>query len=78
MHLWIYVDEATKFTVGHVVNEGRQFGIMDVRRVLELMQERWIAVLGRMHTLRTDLEGAWRNKEANERLSDMQIILDIY
>ena len=31
-----------------------------------------------MHTLRTNPEGAWRNKEANERLSDMQFILDIH
>ena len=77
-HLWIYVDEATKLTVGHVLKEGRQVGNIDVRRVLELLQERWIAVFGRMPTLRTDPDGAWRNKEANERLSDMQIILDIH
>ena len=78
VHLWIYVDEATKFTVGHVLNEGRQVGNIDVRHVLDLLQERWIAVFGQIYTLRTDPEGAWRNKEATERLSDMQIILDIH
>ena len=31
-----------------------------------------------MHTQRTDPEGAWRNKEVHERLSDMQIILDLH
>ena len=45
---------------------------------LELLQERWISVFGRMHTLRTDPEGAWRNKEVHERLSDMQIDLDLH
>ena len=36
------------------------------------------AVFGQMHTLRTDPEEAWRNKEMHERLRDMQIILDIH
>ena len=30
-----------------------------------------------MHTLRTDPEGAWRNREVHERLSDMHIVLDV-
>ena len=46
--------------------------------MLELLQERSIAVFGRMHTLRIDPEGAWRNKEVHERLSDMQIVLDLH
>ena len=50
----------------------------DGSRVLELLQERWIAVFGRMHTLQTDLEGARRNKEVHERLSDMEIVLDLH
>ena len=33
---------------------------------MELLRERWISVFGRMHTLRTDREGAWRNKEVHE------------
>ena len=78
VHLWICVDEATKFTVGHVWAEGQQVGNIDGSRVLELLQERWIAIFGRMHTLRTDPEGAWRNKEVHERLSDMQIVLDVH
>ena len=79
VHLWICVDEATKFTVGHVGGaEGQQVGNIDGSRLLELLQERWIAIFGRMHTLRTDPEGAWRNKEVHERLSDMQIVLDVH
>ena len=31
-----------------------------------------------MYTLRTDPEGAWRNKEVHERLSDMPIVLDLH
>ena len=58
VHLWICVDEATKFTVGHVWAEGQQVGNIDGSRVLELLQERWVAIFGRMHTLRTDPEGA--------------------
>ena len=67
----------TKFTVRHAWAEGQQRGNIDGRRVLELLQERWIAVFGRMHTPRIDPEGAWRNKEAHERLSDMQIVIDL-
>ena len=70
------MDEAAKFTAGHVWAEGQQAEHIDGSRVLELLQERWISVLGRMHTLRTDPEGAWRNIEVHERLSDMQIVLD--
>ena len=57
---------------------GQQFGNCDGSRVLEVLQERWISVFRRMHTLRTDPEGAWRNKEVHERLSDMQIVLDLH
>ena len=45
---------------------------------MELLQERCISVFGRMHALRTDPEGAWRNKEVHERLSDMQIVLYLH
>ena len=31
-----------------------------------------------MHTLRTDPEGAWRNREVHDRPSDMQIALDLH
>ena len=78
VQLWICVDEAAKFTVGHVWAEGQQVGNSGCSRVMELLQERWISVFGRMHTLRTDPEGVWRNKEAHERLSDMQIVLDLH
>ena len=78
MHLWVCVDEATKFTVGHVWAEGQQVGNIDGNRVLELLRERWIAVLGRVHTLRTDSEGAWRNKEVHERLGEMQSVWDLH
>ena len=71
----VCVDDATKFTGGHVWAEGQQVGNS---RVLELVQQRWISVFGRMHTLRTDPEGAWRNREVHERLSDMQIVLDLH
>ena len=37
-----------------------------------------MSILGRMHVLRTDPGGAWRNKEVHERLSDTQIILDLH
>ena len=37
VHLWICVDEATKFTVGHVWAEGQQVGNIDGSRVLELL-----------------------------------------
>ena len=66
VHLWICVDEAAKFTVGHVWTEGQQVGNIEGSRVLELLQERWISVLARMHTLRTDPEGAWRKREVHE------------
>ena len=78
VRLWICVDAATKFTVGHVWAESQQAGNIDGDRVLELLQERLIAVLGRMHTLRIDSEGAWRNKEVHEKLSDTQIVLDLH
>ena len=78
VHLWICVDEARKFTVGHAWAEGQQVGNIDGSRVMELLQERWISVCGRMYTLRTDPEGAWRNKEVHERLSDMPIVLDLH
>ena len=51
VHLWTCVDEATKFTVGHVWAGGQQGGNIDGSRVLELWQERWRAVFGRVHTL---------------------------
>ena len=78
VHLWICVDVAAKFTDGHVWAEGQQVGNIDGGCVLELLQERWISVLGRMHTLRTDPERAKRNKEGHVRLSDMQIVLDLH
>ena len=78
MHLWICVDEAQKITVGHVWAEGQQVGNIDGSRVVELLQERWISVFGRMHTLRTDPDGASRHKEVHERLSDMKIGLDLH
>ena len=78
MHLWVCVDEATTFTVGHVWAEGQQVGNLDGNRVLELLRERWIAVIGRVHTLRTDSEGAWRNKEVHERLGEMQSVWDLH
>ena len=34
-------------------------------------------VFGRMHTLRTHPEGAWRSKDWHGRLSDMHIVLAI-
>ena len=37
-----------------------------------------MSTLGRMHVLRTDPGGAWRNKEVHERVSDVQIILDLH
>ena len=46
---------------------------VDGSRVMELLQERWVPVFGRMRALRTDPEGAWRNKEVHARLSDMLI-----
>ena len=63
------VHEAAKVTVGHVWAEGQQ---------VELLQERWTSVFGRMHTLRTDPEGAWRNKEVHERLFGMLTVLDLH
>ena len=78
VHLWICVDEAAKFTVGHVWADGQQVGNIDGSRVMELLQGRWISVFGRMHTPRTDPEGAWRNKEVHDRLSDMQIVLELH
>ena len=71
------VDEAAKFTVGLVWAEGQKVGNIDGSRVLRLLQERWMSVFGRMHTLRTDRDGVWRNKEVHERLSDIQIVLDL-
>ena len=74
--------ETAKFTVGNVWAEGRQVGNIDTSRVLELLQERWqerwILVFGRMHTLRTDPDGSWRHEDVHERLSDMQIVLDLH
>ena len=78
VHLWICVDEASKFRVGHVWAEGQKVGNIDGSRVLELLQERWISVFGRMHTLRTEPEGAWRNREVHERLIDMRLVLDLH
>ena len=52
VHLWMCVDEAAQCTV--VWAGGQQVGNIDDSRVLELLQERWISVFGRMHTLRTD------------------------
>ena len=75
VYLWIC---AAKFTVGLVWAEGQQAGNIDGSRVLELLQERWTPVLGRMLTLRTDPEGAWRNREVHDRPSDMQIALDLH
>ena len=75
--MWICVDRAAKFTVGHVWAEGQQSGNIDGSRVLEPLQERWISVFGQIHTLRTDPEGAWPNKEVHERLSHMQVVLDL-
>ena len=77
MHLWMCVDEATKFTVGHVWAQGQQGGNIDGNGVLELLQERWISIFGRMHSLRTDPEGGWSKREVHERLSDMQMVLDL-
>ena len=51
---------------------------VDGSRVMELLQERWVPVFGRMRALRKDPEGAWRNKEVHARLSDMQIGLDLH
>ena len=78
MHLWFCAHDATKCTIGHVWAEGQQVGNIDCSRVLELVQERWTSVSGRMHTLRTDPGRAWRNKEVHERLRDMQIVLDLH
>ena len=36
-----------------------------------------MSAFGRMHTLRTDRDGVWRDKEVHERLSDIQIVLDL-
>ena len=67
------VDETTKFMVGRVWAGGLQVGIMDGSRVLELLQERWVALFRRMHVARTGPDVAWRKKEVQERWSDMQI-----
>ena len=40
VHLWISVDEATKFTAGHVSSEGQQVGNIDGSHVMEMLQER--------------------------------------
>ena len=77
LHLWMCVDEASKFTVGLVWAEGQKVGNIDGSRVLRLLQERWMSAFGRMHTLRTDRDGVWRDKEVHERLSDIQIVLDL-
>ena len=66
------------FTVGHVWAEGQQGGNIDGSRVLELLQERCISVFRRTHTLRADPDGAWRNRGVHQRLSDMQIVLDLH
>ena len=68
-----------RYTCGHVWTRpgGQQGGSIDGSRV-ELWQERWRAVFGRVHTLRTNPEGAWRNKGLHERLSDTQIVLDLH
>ena len=70
-------DDTMKFTVGHVWTEGLHVGNIDGCLVLELAQELWISIFGRKHMVRTDPSGAWRNKEVHERLSHMQIILDL-
>ena len=71
-HLWICVDEATKFTVGQVWTEGS-----DGDRVLELLQERERSVFVRVHILRTEqtdsLEGAWRNNDLHGRLTSQSL-----
>ena len=53
-----------------------QRGNVDGSRVLELWHECWMSVFWRMHTLRTDPEGAWSNREVRERLSVMQSDLE--
>ena len=58
--------------------EGSNAGHIDGDRTLQFSQERWMSVFGRMHTLRTDPEEAWRNKELHQRLSDMQIVVDLH
>ena len=73
MHLWICID-----TAGHVLSKDQHAGNVDGSHVMELLQEPWIAVFGRIHTLRTDPEGVWCNKEVHDRLSDMQIIIDTH
>ena len=75
-HLWICVDEATKFAVGSVWSENQQAGNIDRNKMLELLQERWIGVLGRMYTLRTDPEGVWISKELQDKLSEDGIRLE--
>ena len=75
-HLWICVDEATKFAVGSVWSESRQACNIDKKKMLELLQERWIGVFGRMHTLRTDPEGVWIGKELQDKLSEDGIRLE--
>ena len=68
----LWIDEA------NVWAEGQQVGNIVGSRVRELLQERWISVLRRRHTLRTDPGGAWRNGGVHERLSDMRIVLDLH
>ena len=58
VHLWICVDEAKKFTVGHVWAGGLHVGNIDGGSVLEFLQKRWISTFGRVHILRTDPGGA--------------------
>eukprot|EP00969_Alexandrium_andersonii_P082015 3615195-Alexandrium_andersonii.AAC.1 len=41
-HLWICVDEATKFAVGSVWKESLHASSIDRNKMLELLQERWI------------------------------------
>ena len=64
-------------TVGHVWAEGPQVGNIDGIRVLELLQERWMAVFGRMHTLRTDPEGGMA-QQGSARKTERHVVLDLH
>ena len=64
--------------MGHVWAGGLHLRDIDESSALEFSQEHWIALFRRMHILRTDLDGAWRNKEVHERLSDMQFSLNLH
>ena len=59
--------------------EGQQVGNIDGSRVMELLQERWIPVFGRMHyNCEQILKELGSTRKCTKGLSDMQIVLDLH